>query len=167
MDVMQPAVVFTSPLAARVGRAGKVTAIDLATLFTAAPRLPHLKLRRHDILAEGLETDFYDLVDGGLLLVNIGNVELALTRMMATLRPGGWLIVEEPGDPRFPALGESPPSRGIQPLDGAIPPVHAGNILAWSNSAQRPPSSSSMAAGGLPLAQPLRPSGPSWPPPPS
>jgi len=96
-------------MAQQVGPEGKVTAIDLTPLFGAIPNLPQLEVRRHDILAEGLEADFYDLVHCRLLLVNVGNVELALKRMVQALRPGGWLVVEEPGESRLPAVGESNP----------------------------------------------------------
>ncbi|MEJ7810821.1 MAG: class I SAM-dependent methyltransferase [Gemmatimonadaceae bacterium] len=96
-------------MAEQVGPSGQVTAIDLAPLFENDPELPQLEIRRHDILAAGLEADWYDLVHCRLLLVNVGNVELALQRMMQALRPGGWLIVEEPGDNRVPGVGESSP----------------------------------------------------------
>lgn len=94
-------------MADRVGPTGKVTAIDLAPLFEADPSLPQLKVRRHSILAEGFDDGQYDLVHCRLLLCNVGNVELALRRMTQALRPGGWLIAEEPGDNRFPSVGES------------------------------------------------------------
>lgn len=96
-------------MAERVGRLGKVTAIDLTPLFQEDPDLPQLEVRRQDILAEALEAEYYDLVHCRLLLVNVGNVELALQRMTHALRPGGWLIVEEPGESRLPAVGESNP----------------------------------------------------------
>jgi len=94
-------------MADRVGPSGKVVATDLTPLFQEVPELPQLEIRRHNILEEGLESDFYDLVHCRLLLVNVGDVELALRRMLNALRPGGWLIVEEPGESRIPAVGES------------------------------------------------------------
>jgi len=96
-------------MAEQVGPSGKVVAVDLNPLFDADPHLPNLEIRRHDVLAEGLEPDFYDLVHCRLLLVNVGNPELALERMTSALCPGGWLLVEEPGEARFPAVGESDP----------------------------------------------------------
>lgn len=96
-------------MAERVGTAGKVVAIDLKPLFDEDPALPQLEIRQHDILAEGLETENYNLVHCRLLLANVGKVELALERMKKALRPGGWLIVEEPGPLRFPPVGESDP----------------------------------------------------------
>jgi SAM-dependent methyltransferase len=94
-------------MARQVGPSGKVTAIDLAPRFAEDPELPQLEVRRHDILQEGLDAGSYDLAHCRVLLTNVGNAELALRRMADTLRPGGWLIVEEPGESRFPAVGES------------------------------------------------------------
>jgi SAM-dependent methyltransferase len=96
-------------MAGRVGPLGKVTAIDLNPLIRADPDLPQLEVLRHDILAGGTDAGSYDLVHCRLLLVNVGDVELALRRMIEALRPGGWLIVEEPGESRFPGVGESDP----------------------------------------------------------
>jgi SAM-dependent methyltransferase len=96
-------------LAERVGPTGKVTAIDLTPHFEADPAVPQLEIRRHDILAAGLDEGVYDLVHCRLLLCNVGNVELALKHMVQALRPGGWLIAEEPGDNRFPSIGDSNP----------------------------------------------------------
>lgn len=96
-------------LADQVGPAGHVTAIDLTPQVGVDPGRPHLEVRRHDILQDGLEIAHYDLVHCRLLLANVGNVERALANMAAALRPGGWLIVEEPGDSRVPAVGEAQP----------------------------------------------------------
>lgn len=96
-------------MAERVGPSGRVTAVDLNPLFEEDPGLPQLEVRCHDILAEGLEDGAYDLVHCRLLLANVGNVELALQRMLDALRPGGWLLVEEPGESRLPDVGESNP----------------------------------------------------------
>lgn len=97
-------------MAERVGPSGRVTAIDLNPLFEADPTLPQLEIRRHNILAEGLDDASYDLAHCRLLLCNVGDVERALGNMVRALRPGGWLIVEEPGDTRFPAVGEANPN---------------------------------------------------------
>jgi SAM-dependent methyltransferase len=94
-------------MAERVGPAGQVTATDLTPLLAADASLPQLEPRRHDILRrEGLERDHYDLVHCRLLLANVGDVARALEHMVGALRPGGWLVVEEPGESRVPGIGE-------------------------------------------------------------
>jgi SAM-dependent methyltransferase len=94
-------------LAERVGVAGRVVATDLSPMFLPDPALPQLEIKRHDVMAEPFATSAFDLVHCRLLLANLGNVELALQHMVRALRPGGWLLVEEPGDGRLPAVGES------------------------------------------------------------
>jgi SAM-dependent methyltransferase len=61
--------------------------------------LPHanLTVRRHDIVAEALpESGRFDLVHARWLLHWIAQPRKALARMVAALRPGGWLLAEEP-----------------------------------------------------------------------
>jgi len=96
-------------LAEHVGERGRVTAIDANPLLEADSDLPQLEVRTHDILEEGLEQASYDLVHCRLLLSNVGDPALALGRMTEALRPGGWLLVEEPGEGRMPAVGDTDP----------------------------------------------------------
>ena len=96
-------------MAGRVGATGRVVATDLTPLCEADPAMPQLEIRRHDILADGIENSAFDLVHCRLLLANVGDVELALRNMFHALKPGGWLLVEEPGDGRLPAVGDANP----------------------------------------------------------
>jgi trans-aconitate methyltransferase len=57
-------------------------------------RLAGLEILRHDITAEDLPTGF-DLVHARYLVEWLPNKRQALTRMVAALRPGGVLLVEE------------------------------------------------------------------------
>jgi SAM-dependent methyltransferase len=97
-------------MAAQVGPTGRVVATDITPLFAPDPAVPQLEIRRHDVLVDALESNAFDLVHCRLLLANVGTPELALERMVAALRPSGWLLVEEPGDGRLPAVGESTPA---------------------------------------------------------
>jgi SAM-dependent methyltransferase len=94
-------------MAERVGASGRVVATDITPLFASDPALPQLEIRREDVLVDAVESQAFDLVHCRLLLANVANAELALARMVEALRPGGWLLVEEPGDGRLPAVGES------------------------------------------------------------
>ena len=82
-------------LARRVGPEGHVVATDIAPRFLAGPGLARVEVRRHDILCDFLETGQYDLVHCRALLMHLREPERALARMVAALRPGGWLLVEE------------------------------------------------------------------------
>lgn len=82
-------------LSRRVGSKGHVLATDLDTRLLDAIEEPNVETRLHDITAEDLEPDSFDLVHARLLLEHLPEHESALRRMRAALKPGGWLLVEE------------------------------------------------------------------------
>jgi SAM-dependent methyltransferase len=84
-------------LADRVAPGGSVVATDLETDFleAEAARHPGLEVLKHDISAEDLPTGF-DVVHARYLIEWLPDKRLALQRMVAALRPGGVLLVEEP-----------------------------------------------------------------------
>lgn len=76
--------------------AGAVVATDLDTRFLDALEHPHLEVRKHNIVEEPLEADAYDLVHARLLLEHLGEARTrALEHMVAALKPGGVLLVED------------------------------------------------------------------------
>jgi SAM-dependent methyltransferase len=82
-------------LCARVGPSGKVIATDLQTKFLEAIDCSNLAVRKHDITKDDLETDSFDLVFARKVLEHLRDPSAALRRMAASLRPGGWLLVED------------------------------------------------------------------------
>jgi SAM-dependent methyltransferase len=84
-------------LCARVGPTGHVTATDLDTRFVAAALADHANARviRHDVLADDLPERSFDLIHARLLLAWLADPRRALARLVAALRPGGWLVAEE------------------------------------------------------------------------
>jgi SAM-dependent methyltransferase len=82
-------------LAQRTGPQGQVLATDIDTRFLQAHTPAHLEVRQHDIVAESLKEASYDLVHARLLLMHLGDPEQALQHMVAALRPGGYLLVED------------------------------------------------------------------------
>jgi SAM-dependent methyltransferase len=99
-------------LAARVGSTGHVLATDIDPRFLEVRSFPNLEVRRHDIAADPLPEATFDLVHARLVLVHLPERDVALARMIAALKPGGWLLVEEndsfsmPPDPAI-SPGES------------------------------------------------------------
>ena len=53
-------------------------------------------MRRHDITREPLPAAGFDLVHTRALLVHLADRDAALNNMVQALKPGGWLLVEEP-----------------------------------------------------------------------
>jgi SAM-dependent methyltransferase len=92
-------------LAAQVGPAGLVVATDLDTswLADADPDAGPLRVLRHDVGAEEPPATGLDLVHARLVLTHVPHRDAAIASMVAALRPGGWLLIEE-ADP------------GLQPL---------------------------------------------------
>jgi SAM-dependent methyltransferase len=84
-------------LAGRVGPEGCVVATDLNTRFLGGHGTPNLEVRQHNILEDDLEADHYDLVHCRALLMHLPEPARALQRMLNAVRPGGWLLAEEPG----------------------------------------------------------------------
>jgi SAM-dependent methyltransferase len=82
-------------LAERVGPDGRVVATDLNTRFLEEIDAPNLEVRKHDVVTEPLDQDAYDLVHSRDVLEHIPQREAVLDKMVAALKPGGWLVAED------------------------------------------------------------------------
>ena len=85
-------------LAELVGPAGHVVATDREVRFLREAAVPGVEIREHDILCDPLETDYFDLVHCRCLLMHVSDPNRVLQRMTTAVKPGGWLLVEEPDD---------------------------------------------------------------------
>jgi hypothetical protein len=106
-------------LAERVGPTGSVLATDVDTSWLSGPTPAHLRVLRHDVGTQGPPATGLDLVHARLVLTHVPRRQEALRTMVAALRPGGWLLVED-ADP------------GLQPLlcpDDHGPAQHLANRL--------------------------------------
>ena len=83
-------------LCQRVGTAGHVVATDLDTRSLEAIVSPNIEVRRHDIVNDDLEIDCYDLVHARYVLLHLKEWEVVLKKLADSLRPGGWLFIEDP-----------------------------------------------------------------------
>jgi SAM-dependent methyltransferase len=82
-------------LCCRVGPLGKIVATDLQTRFLEAIDALNLEVRLHDITNDELEPESFDLVMARKVLEHLPDPSAALRRMAASVRPGGWLLVED------------------------------------------------------------------------
>jgi SAM-dependent methyltransferase len=82
-------------LAARVGPAGHVLVTDLDPRFLDGSKFSNLEVRRHDIVTDTLPDAVFDLIHARLVLVHLPERERVLARLVAALKPGGWIIDEE------------------------------------------------------------------------
>jgi 2-polyprenyl-3-methyl-5-hydroxy-6-metoxy-1,4-benzoquinol methylase len=74
---------------------GRVVATDVDVRFLAGIEQDGLEIRVHDIVAGPLERDAYDVIHTRLLLRHLPQREQALANMLASLRPGGYLLAED------------------------------------------------------------------------
>jgi len=92
-------------LSKRVGSTGQVIATDIDTQFLRGKELQNLEVWRHDITCDPLPESAFDLVHTRMMLIHLAERDQALTRLVAALKPGGWLVAEEfdglslPADP--------------------------------------------------------------------
>jgi SAM-dependent methyltransferase len=99
-------------LSMRVGPQGRVLVTDLDTQHLdvlTALELPNLEVQRHDLTCDPLPDAAFDLVHARLVVMHLADKPAALRRMIAALKPGGWLVVEDfdsdqPIASSFPAM---------------------------------------------------------------
>jgi SAM-dependent methyltransferase len=82
-------------LAQRVGPGGRVVAADLDVTLLQEIDTPGLELREMDLVADELPAAAFDFVHTRLVLLHIPDREAVLRRLVAALRPGGVLLLEE------------------------------------------------------------------------
>ena len=88
-------------LTQQVGPTGRVVASDIDTSWTSGPR--DYEVIMHDVGRDDPPGHDFDLVHARLVLVHVPERERALATMVAALRPGGRLVVED-ADPALQPL---------------------------------------------------------------
>ena len=79
-------------LAERVSPAGHVLVLASEPGATA----PNVETRRASVLAAALEPDSFDLIHERAALIHAPQFVEVLAALLRALRPGGWLVLEEP-----------------------------------------------------------------------
>jgi SAM-dependent methyltransferase len=109
-------------LAAAVGPTGYVLATDINPAWLDGHR--RYEVLRHDVAADPPpQPDTFDLVHARLVLLHLPDRDRALANMVAALRPGGWLLVEDADTELQPlaCLDETGPAqRRANRLRGAV-----------------------------------------------
>jgi SAM-dependent methyltransferase len=81
-------------LAARVAPRGSVLCTDIDPRHIEAGPA-NLTFERHDISVDPLEESQFDLIHARLVLIHVPAREAVLERLVAALKPGGWLVIED------------------------------------------------------------------------
>lgn len=82
-------------LAQLVGGTGRVVAIDLDTRFIADEGRQNLDVRRQDLMIDPLDEGAFDLAHARAVVEHVPDHQCALERVVATVRPGGWVMIED------------------------------------------------------------------------
>jgi SAM-dependent methyltransferase len=72
-----------------------VLTTDIDTRHLQATRMASVDVREHDILVDSLPEGSFDLAYARLVLEHLVDPDAAIARMIAALKPGGWLLVED------------------------------------------------------------------------
>jgi len=83
-------------LCEQVGDTGYVLATDIEPALLEQAEYPQLKISRHDILKDPPPPAEFDLVHARWLLHHLPDPVSAIQRMVSSVRPGGWILLEEP-----------------------------------------------------------------------
>jgi 2-polyprenyl-3-methyl-5-hydroxy-6-metoxy-1,4-benzoquinol methylase len=86
---------ITRWLCGQVGAEGRVLAVDLDTRFLEDIEASNLEVRCADVVLEPPPLGAFDLVHCRAVLMHLPERAEILSHLVAALRPGGWLLVEE------------------------------------------------------------------------
>jgi SAM-dependent methyltransferase len=79
----------------QVGPRGGVLVTDIDTRFLDHVSRFNLEVRRHDVTCDPLPEGAFDLVHTRLVLGHLPTRDAVLARLVAALKPGGWIVTEE------------------------------------------------------------------------
>jgi ubiquinone/menaquinone biosynthesis C-methylase UbiE len=79
-----------------VGPMGRVVAVDLDPKLLGESMQSNVEIVQADIRTAQLPEESFDLVHARCVLIHIPDYETAMNRMLDCLKPGGWLVLEEP-----------------------------------------------------------------------
>jgi SAM-dependent methyltransferase len=86
---------ITAWLAERVGPTGHVLVTDIDSRFLEPLDASNVEVRRHDVVTDPLPQAAFDLIHARAVLIHLPERDRVLARLVAALKPGGWLVDEE------------------------------------------------------------------------
>ena len=106
-------------MAERVGHTGRILATDIDTSWTMEVEGDTVEVRHHEVAVDPPPGELFDMVHARLVLVHVNDRNRALENMIASLKPGGWLVVED-ADPELQPLSCIDPHGSGQRLANKI-----------------------------------------------
>ena len=80
----------------RVGPSGKVLALDTNPRFLRWSSTSTIEIVQGDICDTDLPLAMFDLVHARYVMIHIADYHKAFERMLRCVKPGGWVVIEEP-----------------------------------------------------------------------
>ena len=80
----------------RVGPSGKVVALDTNPRFLRGSGSSTIEILQGDICDTALPLAMFDLVHARYVMIHIADYQKAFERMLRCVKPGGWVVIEEP-----------------------------------------------------------------------
>ena len=77
------------------GRGAHVTAVDIDTRYVEHLASDSITVRRMDLREDALPPAEFDLVHSRLVLEHLADRKQILDRLVTTLKPGGWMVMED------------------------------------------------------------------------
>ncbi|HLM21563.1 MAG TPA: class I SAM-dependent methyltransferase [Propionibacteriaceae bacterium] len=113
-------------LAAAVGRSGSVTSIDINPVLLELSPAQNLSVQQMDLRTAELRSESYDLVTCRALLHQIAEyAPQVLAQMAEAVKPGGWLLIQEPD---FHLAPTAEPEVWARTWEGVIEWGHASGV---------------------------------------
>ena len=114
-----------------VGPTGQVVAVDLDPKFLGESGQSNVEIVRADILTAQFPEQSFDLVHARYVLIHLPDYEVAVTKMYDSLKPGGWLVLEEPDFSASRGItGEEQELASLHKVNQAIEQMYA--TLRWT-----------------------------------
>jgi ubiquinone/menaquinone biosynthesis C-methylase UbiE len=130
---------MTRWLAAAVGENGKVVAVDLDTRFVANINQLNVEVLEADVRHLLLENNSFDLIHARYILIHVPDFQVALTRMLKLLKPGGWIVLEEPDFSAARAIvGEASACQSMNRVNQAILQMFANRGMDYALGVKLP-----------------------------
>ncbi|GAB1692266.1 methyltransferase domain-containing protein [Krasilnikovia sp. M28-CT-15] len=113
-------------------RDGRVVAMDIDTRYLDPGYSANLEVQEADVTDEGYQPGSFDLIHARYLLCHLPDRDAVLARAASWLKPGGWLVVEEP----YQLPAETSPFPLVRRLMAAYARKYAqhGADLEWARS---------------------------------
>jgi SAM-dependent methyltransferase len=83
-------------LCRQVGPTGRVVATDINPRFLEALDYPNLEVWRHDLVSDDLPRGAFNMVHTRAVIMHIRERQRAMKKLTDALKPGGWILLEEP-----------------------------------------------------------------------